>query len=797
MTGQTSFGQWLKQRRKTLDLTREELARRVGCSTETIYKIEANARRPSKQIAELLAVHLNIPPDEQPAFVIFARSGTLDSPTAIPWNTPFHPPSNLRALPIPLIGREEEVLALQKRLSQKETRLLTLVGPPGIGKTSLAIQTATQMMDDFTDGVFFVALASVSDPILVTATIANTLGIPDMGPRTPLERLKTFLRDKQILLVLDNFEQILAAAPEIAELLSGCLWLKLLVTSRAPLRIRQERQIPVLPLHVPDPAHLPSMDALANYAAVALFLERAQAVNPDFTLTESNAHTIAAICSRLDGLPLALELISARTKLLPPSALLERLGGRLLLQSDGLRDLEPRQRTLNAAIDWSYQLLGADEQKLFRRLGVFVGGWTLEAAETVCAENLKLNILDGLGLLLDKSLIKQEIGNDGEPRFTMLETIHEYALEQLTTSGELAFLQRQHARYFMTLAEASDSALTGAKQGLWWDQLEIEHANLRAALAWSRTEADGEIALRLALALVIFWRARGYLSEGRDWLTELVERHQDVRPHREAVSLLRARAFDWLGVFNVHMGNLDAAQAPFEASLALFRQLEDTAGIAEVLGDYGMLLEMRGDYQSANDFIQESLTLAREIGRMSLIRGSLFFLGTLAYIQGNVQQAQAFCEESLRLMREAGDLWGIAANLICLAVAALDQEDYQQADTLLRESLILTRDIRDSSQIVHILEVFARMQAVRAQHTENSQPLLLRSARIFGAAEALRETVGSQRDAFERHSYEQGLAALHSQLNAAALATAWAEGQAMTLAQAVAYALEDANTSLE
>jgi transcriptional regulator with XRE-family HTH domain len=355
MIAKTSFGQWLKQRRKALDITCEDLAQSIGCAAVTLYKIESDVRRPSKQIAELLAEFLNIPADERTAFVEFARTEAAE--LAAPWGTPFHPPTNLPAQPTPLIGRDADVAALRKRLLQHQSRLLTLTGPPGIGKTRLALQVAAQVLDDFADGVFLIALAPISDAHLVPTAIANTLGVPEIGPQTPLERLIAFLRDKQTLLVLDNFEQILAAATHIAELLAACPWLKILVTSRAPLRIRQERQMPVSPLALPDLARLPDVETVTGYSAVALFLERAQAVKPDFSLTPENAPTIATICARLDGLPLAIELISARVKLLPPAALLERLHGRLMLQSDGLYDLEPRHRTLNAAIDWSYQLL--------------------------------------------------------------------------------------------------------------------------------------------------------------------------------------------------------------------------------------------------------------------------------------------------------------------------------------------------------------------------------------------------------------------------------------------------------
>jgi predicted ATPase/DNA-binding XRE family transcriptional regulator len=778
-----TFGTWLKRRRRAHDIICEELAGRIGCAPSTLYKIEADLRRPSQQVATLLAQQLNIPPDQLQAFIHFARTGSVES--VIFGERGFHPPTNLLAPPTPLIGREKDVSALCKQLERNQTRLLTLVGPPGIGKTRLAIQAATEALDDFSDGAFFIALAPVIDSTLVMATIATTLGVPDAGPRTPLERLKAFLHGKQILLVLDNFEQVLAAASDIAELLSACLLLKLLVTSRAPLRIRSERQILVAPLTLPDPAASLDLEAISQSTAIILFIQRAQAVQSEFMLTRENAPTIAAICTRLDGLPLAIELISARVKLLSPSALLERLHGRLMLQSDGLRDLEPRQRTLNNAIDWSYQLLSAEEQTLFRRLGMFVGGWTLDAATAVCTDNLNLNVFEGLASLLDKSLIKQEAMFEDEPRFTMLETIREYALERLAYSGESEALQRLHASYFMTMVDTPNPVIS-ERAGQWLERLEIELANIRIALNWSQTVGTSEVELRMALALYEFWRQRGHLEEGSTWL-----QHGLARYHGEINHELRAKALNTLGTLLLFQGDLKAAQVYFEESLMLLRVHGDTSLLADILNDYGMLMALRGETELAISMLEEGLALWRQLGDIAGIAQTLFFRGNLAYIQRDNELARARWEESLAVKRALGDTWMIANLLANLAMVALDQGDYRKAEVNLTESLRLLSHMGEKWQLIHTLEVLARLAVERGQESHDEQSLR-RGAQLFGATEAFRETLQAQIMEFQRHSHEQGIAVLRTHLDAIVLKAAWAEGRAMSLEQAVTYAQKEA-----
>jgi predicted ATPase/class 3 adenylate cyclase len=431
---------------------------------------------------------------------------------------------NLPAQPTPLIGREREAAEARERLRRPEVRLLTLAGPGGTGKTRLALQVAVDVLEDFADGVFFVPLAPISDPTLVASTVAQTLGVQETGSRPLLERLKEFLQDKAVLLVLDNFEQVIAAVPVVTALHAACPRLKSLVTSREVLRLQGEHEFPVPPLAVPDLRHLPASERLSQYAAAALFIQQASAVKPDFMVTNDNAPAVAEICVRLEGLPLAIELAAARSKLLSPQALLARLGSRLELLRGGARDLPARHQTLRGAIAWSYDLLSPDEQALFRRMAVFVGGCTLEAAEAVCraAGPPELDVLEGMTSLVDKSLLRQEEEANREPRFQMLETIREYGLECLTTSGELESARRAHATDYLALAEEAEPELTGPQQGVWLHRLETEHDNLRAALQWSQARQDAETGLRLGGALWRFWLVRGYLREGRERLGRLL-----------------------------------------------------------------------------------------------------------------------------------------------------------------------------------------------------------------------------------------------------------------------------------
>lgn len=809
MSSKISFGQWLEQRRKALDLTREDLAGRIGCATVTLYKIEADERRPSKQIAELLAEHLNIAPDERVAFVNFARTEASES--SAPWGTPFHAPTNLPTPPTMLIGRDEDVAAIYKQLLKDESHLLTLVGPPGIGKTQIALQVAVHALDDFVDGVFFVPLAPITDEALVAMTIANTFGLTDIGPQKPFERLKAFLRDKQILLILDNFEQILGAAPQIAELLTGCPLLKIVVTSRAPLRIRQERQLPISSLVVPHKTVQVEVETAAHYSAIALFLERAQAVQPDFSLNQKNIPTIVAICARLDGLPLAIELISARVKLFSPAALLERLHGRLMLQSDVLRDLEPRHRTLNAAIDWSYQLLSTEEQTLFRRLGVFVGGWTLEAAEFVCIEEANLHLIEGLASLLDKNLVKQDARSDGEPRFLMLETIREYALQQLVASYELDALQHRHINYFVKLAEGAETHAFGREQVTWFDRLEMEFDNLRAALNWSQKSETG---LRLAGALGWFFTERTHWSEGFDWLERIIAANPDAPPSLRAKALHNAAPLAWfsgnwqrtqilceqalalasaandrwntawsLSHLGNHVpGNPHQRAATLEESLALFRALNDSMGITHVLLRRAWIAMDQKDYAYMSALIEEAENRARYVGDKVIIAWITSNKGWLAWDRDkDLIQAKKFIESSLPLFREARLQMGVKNTLSWLAQLELELGNVREAQARNREFLSL-REIEAG-------DPYLPVNLMMSERIANVCGQFERAACLLGGISSIMRAY--KRDPSEFHEYERDTTTLRVELGAEAFAAAWSKGNEMTPQQVIAYALDD------
>jgi predicted ATPase/class 3 adenylate cyclase len=685
-------------------------------------------------------------------------------------------PNNLPVQPTALIGREREAAAAAALLRQADVRLLTFTGPGGTGKTRLSLQVAADLLDDFADGVFFVPLAPISDPALVASTIAGVLGVKEAPGQALDAGLKAFVHDKQLLLVLDNFEQVVPAAPLVAAMLAGSPGLKALVTSREVLRVYGERDFPVPPLALPDPHRLPPLEQLTQYEAVRLFITRAQAVKADFQVTNDNAPAVAEICARLDGLPLAIELAAARSRLLPPQALLTRLTSRLKLLTGGGRDLPARQQTLRGAVDWSYDLLEPGEQALFARLALFVGGCTFEAAEAVCnaAGDLEVDVLDGLAALVDKSLLRQSEDAEGEPCFLMLETIREYALERLDATGYAPSGRPAHAAYYLTLAEQAASELQGPEQARWMARLEREHDNLRAALAWALDQGDAEIGVRMGAALWSFWLTHGYLSEGRRRLDAALAQSAALPP------ALRALALRGAGILAAEQGDYARAQAVFEEILAMSRELGDRRLTATALNSLGMVAMNTADYARARDFYEQGLALRRELHDAYGEAVVLNNLGSVAQYLGDFAEATRFYEASLVLARQMGDQMGIAATLINLGEVALEQGRYGEADALHHESLKLYQEVGDLHGILLCLE---RLAAVAGAHGDGA-----RAARLLGAAEALRESMGTQVHPSNLPGYERMVATARALVDGATWTAEWAAGRALPLDQAVAYA---------
>jgi predicted ATPase/DNA-binding CsgD family transcriptional regulator/uncharacterized protein HemY len=645
-----------------------------------------------------------------------------------------------------LIGREQELAAAAALLQRPEVRLLTMIGTAGVGKTRLAFEVADQLLDYFADGVYFVALAPVRDPDLVLSTVAQTLGLRVTRDQSYLEVLQAYLRNRCCLLVLDNFEQVVSAASQLPVLLRACPDVKLLVTSREVLHLRAEHQFSVPPLALPDRKRLPDEQALAHVAAVELFLQRAQAIRYDFHLTQENATAIAEICNRLDGLPLAIELAAARIEVFSAQALLARLDHRLQVLTGGARDLPERQRTLRGTIEWSYELLPVVEQRLFRRLAVFLGGCTLEAVEAVSGTvgDTGVNVLEGIIALVDKSLLQQTAREGEEPRFAMLETIREYGLDELASCGEAEFTRQAHAAYYLALAEQAEPELTGPHQLAWFERLEREHDNLRAALSWlleqGANEQSNELALCLSGALRQFWGTRGYVREGRRWLERALDENHGMR------SAARAKALASAGLLTAFQDDFGQAEALCREGVELYRELGDRRGSATTLSTLGYAALMRNHYGQARTLLEEALALFSEIGDKAGSVFALNFLGLVLVYQGEYARAQARFEESRVLSKVTDDVANYAASLMLLGLALMVQGDLAQAQARLEESLAISRKMSYKRNIGLAIYFLGQVNFQQGDFT-STRSLFEESLAIFqevGERVRIAEVLGSQ-----------------------------------------------------
>jgi predicted ATPase/transcriptional regulator with XRE-family HTH domain len=775
------FGAQLRRLRQTAGLTQEELAARAGLAAKNISDLERGERRyPYPHTVRSLADALELSEEERTAlFAAVPKRGGGGHAGLVLATEPTLPEP-----PTPLVGREWAFREIRAFLAQPDVRLLTLTGVGGVGKTRLAIQAARDTADLFPDGVAFVSLASLNDPALVISTTARSLGLREAEGQTAHEVLRTRLRGKRLLLVLDNFEHVLGAAPEVTELIETCPNLTILVTSRAALHVRGEQEYPVLPLALPASTRSPATEEVVGSPAGRLFLERAQAASPVFRLEEGNAAAVASICWRLAGLPLALELAAAKVRFLDPATLLSRLDR--ALSAGWSRDLPERQRTMRATLDWSHDLLSEPEQALFGCLSVFAGGFTLEAAETVGAVAQEVNGDDVLGLLerlAEQSLVEAEVTGPEELRYRMLEPVRQYALERLEESGEADEVRQSYSALFLALAERAHPELMGPRQLDWLDRLERESGNLRAAMSWALLEDEAGTAARLAWALWLFWWVRGYHSEGRRWVETLLERDLPpaLRPAVTAVASFMAYT----------QGDHKAVERYSAETLELSRQTGDTRRTAYARFMLAVSATQRGDFEVTVSSFEEALTLFRRSGEEGMVPIARLWPGTILLLQGNYAGAVPVFEDALAMARQQGNMHAASVALYNLAQVALLRDDHQQATLILEEGVTLSEQMRDRANLSYFLEGLAVVAG--------AQELAERSARLFGAAEGLMEAVGAPVYNYVKVDpslYQRRKASARSQLGEEAFGAAWAEGRAMIFEKAVAYALEDDEASL-
>jgi predicted ATPase/DNA-binding XRE family transcriptional regulator len=814
MEDATSFGRWLQRQRKALDLTQAALAGQIGYARETVRKVEAGKLRPSKELAARLAVSLGIASSERDDFVRFARGGQLDSATSLRSESSTDvPPPNRHNLPVSrttFIGREREIREITDRLAM--TRLLTLAGAGGCGKTRLALQVAAAVVEEYEDGVWLIELATLADPALVPQTVATVLGVREEPGQPILGTLVSTLRGKQLLLVLDNCEHLVGACAALADqLVRACPRLRILATSREVLHLDGEASHLVLPLALPDPSDSPDPQRLFRFEAVRLFLDRAASVQPGFVLTSENAAPVAQVCRQVDGIPLAIELATAYVRGISVEQLAARLDRRFALLSRGSRSALPRHQTLRALVDWSYNLLDEPERLLFARLAVFVGGFTLAAAEAVCADGELVagDIVQSLLRLVDASLV---VVDASEERYRLLETLREYAGERLATSDLSDSIRGRHADYYLALAAEAIPQYAGPEHDVLQRQFQVERDNLRAALAWFQRN-DPTRGLRLASALERFWYFEGNVREGKAYLESLLTRVTDR-------TALRAKALRDLAKFHELQRELDLARSRAEESLAVSREIGDRQATISTLVLLGFLATGSGDPAQARSLFEEGLSIAHEEGSAEAVIGVLRGLGTLAIIERDYERAHVLVEESLARSRRVGYRFGVVAALQRLGPLTRLEGDYPRARVFLEEGLAGARAINHQASLRCYLASLANLARCQGDSAGARQllqealrgtrlPVVIatclgsfgvlavysgataRGVRLLAAAKRQDSTLNGMHvpelpiDA--QASLRQARAALGEHL----FQQAWFEGDSMTLEQAIGYALEE------
>ncbi len=863
MSEEITFGKWLRQCRRKLDLTQQELADQAGCARITLSRIEAGTLKPSKELALILLAKIGIPKEEQLKWLHFAR-GLSGLPSEFPDRATTRPLTNLPILLTSFIGREKERKEVVNLISKH--RLVALTGSGGVGKTRLALQIGGELSNDFPNGVWFVDLSSLNDPGLVPQTVLTTLGLVEQPGKNIRQILQDFLGEKSLLIILDNCEHLVEACAKLAmELLSHCALLKILATSREALGVEGEITWRVPSLSSPDPATPLEPDQLRQFESVRLFIDRAALAKTNFNVNNENAHALVKICQTLDGIPLAIELAAAKISILSMEQISNRLDDRFRLLTGGGHAVLERHQTLRATMDWSYNLLSAEEQALFRRLSVFVGGCSLDAAESVCIDEdtttknalRTVDILDILGQLVNKSLV---IANErgGEFRYRLLETIRQYAHEELLQSGEASRMQKRYLDFFVKMSEEAEHKLMGMDQMTWLDRLESEMDNLRAALEWSLEGEQVVDGLRLAGSLWRFWDVRNHRNEGRERLAAFLSHRGATKQTRERAKALyaagilaqiqneyatadmyfsegleisrklgdkRAVGYLLLGMAQMwarYRGYKNTRQF-LDESLAIFNELGDRWGMALSLEGLGAAAWEQDDLVTASSRCTECIKIYRELGDKISLSFALIGLANVMETQGDYDQAVTLSEESLALFREMGYRWGISYALNILGEVARCQNDYSRAKVLYEESLAVGREIGDKDRIAseyhnlayvsHHLGDYPQAAALFRQSLILSQEVgdtlltvvcisgmaveaqamghLKRAARLFGAAQALIEAITNRRVPADQIEYQRNLTALRAQLDEAAFQSAWAAGKAMTMEQAIEFAMSD------